>query len=185
MTVLLMPRWAGDAASDFYPWLSRELDEELLVAPLSPSPNAPTVEGCRTALEETLGTRSLADTVIVGHSVGNQAILRWLATRDDRARGFVAVAGWWDIDERWDSILPFIVDNFDVDRAQKAAGKVRVFLSDNDPFTSDTRENAQTWEEKMGADVTVLPGRAHFNVEQFDELLVTLRGAFVDDKASP
>lgn len=178
MTVLLMPRWSGDQTSDFYPWLTRELDDALLVAPLAPSKDAPTIDHCVRSLEKTFEGRSLEDTIVVGHSVGNQALLRWLAQRNDRARGFVAVAGWWDVDEPWETIRPFIEDAFDIERAKKAAGKVRVFLSDNDPFTSDERANGRTWEEKMGAQVTVLPGRAHFNDETFEELLEALRNEF-------
>jgi hypothetical protein len=173
--VCLVPRWSGTRDSDYFPWLLRELrdhDVQARVAPLLPTPDEPKLAATVRSIDDTVTRPALARTVLVAHSVGCQAALRWLAQRPDgeRVRAFVAVAGWWEIDAPWPSIKPFLDEPFDVDRARAAAGDTFVYLGDNDPFTSDQQRNAALWRERMGARVTTVPGGAHLNVERFDEL---------------
>ena len=186
--VTIVPRWAGSPSSDWYPWLSRELsgrdglDVEVLEMP---NYQTPVIEQCVAALREHLGEnlRALAGTILVGHSVGCQALMRYLASlepADGDGDGvgparLVCVAGWWKVDEPWPSIRPWIDTSIDLPRLRAATPSgLSVLLSDNDPFTADWRDNGSMWEQRLDADVRVFPERKHFNAEAEPQVLALL-----------
>lgn len=164
--ILLVPRWAGTAASDCYPWLAREVARRaphvgFEVAPLLPAPDRPEIEACLAPLADLAPARSL----LVGHSVGCQVLLRALARLPDgvRAPALLCIAGWWTVDRPWDTLRPWIETPFDRSRAAARCGRIEVLLSDDDPYTSDTGETRRRFVEELGAAVRITPGRRHFN----------------------
>jgi hypothetical protein len=108
---------------------------------------------------------SLEETCFLGHSVGCQAVLRFLSTMPAGARtaGVLCVAGWWTVDAPWDTIRPWIDTPFDIARARAVCGRVITLISDNDQFTADWQTTQQLWAERLGAEVRVIPGAQHFN----------------------
>ena len=171
--LLVVPRWAGRPESDFYPWLLTtllrehpDLFAEIRVLDL-PRPELPDVETWPAAISEALGTDAdqLANTYVLAHSVGCQAVLRSLGRLPEGSQvaGFLAVAGWFAIDKPWDSIRPWLAPIPELPRARAAAQKLLVLLSDNDPFTSDSAANQRDWEERLGAHVKLAPAALHFN----------------------
>jgi uncharacterized protein len=184
--IAMVPRWSGGPNHDWYPWIRAELaashpQVRVDVVEL-PNRDAPVIEQCVAALEAELGTdvASLANTLLVGHSVGCQAIMRYLAEQPPGADPealprLVCVAGWWTVDEPWPSIRPWIDTPLALPRLRANQGSVTVLLSDNDPFTRDARANQQTWEQRLDADVRVNPGGRHFNGEQEPAVLKLIR----------
>lgn len=165
--IVVMPRWSGTPSSDWYPWLRTALagwGGALDVLAL-PEKDAPTIEGCVGAIEDAVADATLGATLLVGHSVGCQAMVRYLAKRPAgvEAAGLLAVAGWWAVDRPWASIVPWVETPVDSERARAAAGRTVVLLSDDDPFTADHEENGQAWQVRMGAEVRLVPGAKHFN----------------------
>ncbi len=161
MRLVLMPRWSGTATSDWYPWLADELETPVTVAELD-VPDAPTIEGCVARLRAAVGDDP--DTYLVGHSVSCLAIVHMLAAfSEGRVPGAVFVAGWWHVDEPWDTLRPWMETPVDAAAARRAVDRSYVLLSDNDPFTADHRETSRLWRERLGADVRIVPGAAHFN----------------------
>lgn len=186
--VCIVPRWAGGADSDWYPWIRAELAREygsaVQVDVLElPNPKEPLIEQCVAALVTELGDdpRALSETLLVGHSVGCQALMRYLASlapTGDEPEGveqLVCVAGWWTVDEPWPSIRPWIDTRIDLPRLRATAGRVSVLLSDNDPFTADWRANKTAWELRLDASVRVAPGGKHFNRSEEPAVLELLR----------
>lgn len=175
MRLLIVPRWSGTPASDWYPWLVRSVTpagvfNDVTIGDM-PHPSCPTIDSWPAKLAELLATAAPDGTMLVGHSVGCQAILRFLAQRPPlgqsrpatKFHGLLCVAGWWSVDRPWDSILPWIEDPYDVAQARAAVGRVEVLLSDNDPFTSDHEQTRRVWQERMGASVRVISSAKHFN----------------------
>jgi uncharacterized protein len=167
--ILLVPRWAGTATSDWYPWLTRELASRapavrIEVAPLRPEPAAPEIEACLGAL----GALDPARTLLVGHSVGCQVLMRALA-RDPggaRAPALLLVAGWWTVDQPWDTLRPWIDTPFEHARVVARCERIEVLLSDDDPYTRDAEETRRRFAEGLGAAVQIVPGRRHFNAPE-------------------
>src|SRR6185369_8257720 len=75
----------------------------------------------------------------------------------------VCVAGWWTVDEPWPSIRPWIDAPLDAARVRANAPRIRAILSDDDPFTADSRAAAERFERELGATVTIVRGGRHFN----------------------
>ncbi len=176
--IVLVPRWAGTGESDFYPWLRERVGVAVTTAPLLPSPGAPEVEPTTEAVLRALGDdpEALARTVIMGHSVGAQAAMRALARLEGggQVRGLLCVAGWWSVDEPWGALLPW-QEPFAFERARAAAASTKVLLSDGDPFTADARATGRLFQERLGAEVVVVPGAKHFNATPQPEVLAALR----------
>lgn len=182
--LLIVPRWGGHPASDFYPWLLERLraaqpgtfTEARGLA--LPRPELPDVVAWPAAINEALGQdpAQLANTYVLAHSVGCQALLRSLASLPDGVKlgGALCVAGWWQIDHPWDTIRPWLDPLPQLARVRAAMSKLTVLLSDNDPFTADHGANRQMWEQRLGADVRLAPGGRHFNASEEPAVLAAL-----------
>jgi predicted alpha/beta hydrolase family esterase len=181
--IVIMPRWAGTPSSDWYPWIRTELARShpvLRVDTLElPNRSAPVIDECVRALEAELGTdlSALASTLLVGHSVGCQALMRYLSAQPESAAvpRLVCVAGWWTIDEPWPTIRPWIETPIELPRLRANTAGVTVLLSDDDPFTRDWQSNQATWVQQLDADVRISVGGRHFNAEQEPAVLELLR----------
>jgi uncharacterized protein len=166
--VVIVPRWAGHATSDWYPWFIRECSHRHGFSDIRalelPSPEAPTIDGWTAAISAALDHDALAETILVGHSVGCRALMHALA-RLPAGRtigGLACVAGWWTVDRPWPTIIPWIEAPLDLDRVRAAAPTIEVIVSDNDPFTALSAADVARW-EALGARVRVIHGGLHFN----------------------
>jgi uncharacterized protein len=187
--LIIIPRWSGTPASDWYPWITAELAAmrprpfDPVAAAAMPNPSLPTIPAWTGRVRELLGDdpAELARTVIVGHSVGCQAVLRALAELPEgvQVAGALCVAGWFWTDSPWDSLIPWIDTPFDLARAQQAASnRIVVIMSDNDPHTADWRANSAAWQERLGAEAVLVPGGQHFNGPRYPIILQTLLDHF-------
>lgn len=184
MRALLVPRWGGGPDDDWYGWLADELDpdpsvEALDVVELAPRANAPEPEACVAGLAEATGAAIADRLVLIGHSVGCQALLRFLAAAapEGPELDLVCIAGWWGVDQPWEEIEPWLRDDYDVERARAAVGSTTVLLSDNDPFTANHRATANLWRERMGAEIALCPRAGHFNAGAEPAVLDIVRTA--------
>jgi predicted alpha/beta hydrolase family esterase len=111
------------------------------------------------------------DVFLVGHSVGCQAIVRFLALSGTsqvfaggwlRLGGVLLVAAWFAVLDPWETIEPWCTTPFDCAAARTALGgsPMQVLLSDNDKYTPDFEQNAAQWLERLGATVRILPVRS-------------------------
>lgn len=165
-TVVVVPRWGGRASDDWYPEVRRVAGVPTRLVALAPTAEAPAPRECAAALRRALFGTDPPTTVLVGHSVGCQVLLRHLAAEGPSAGRFaamIAVAGWWGVDDPWPSLLPWLEPVDGLQRARAAVSSVEVLLSDDDPYTADWRRNRALWRERLDAHVVVEPGAGHFN----------------------
>ena len=96
--VILVHRWSGGPSDDWRPWLQDELGQRgyNVLSPEMPDMDTPVIEKWVGKLREVVGVPD-ADTYFVGHSIGCQAILRYLETIDTPVGGALFVAGWFDL----------------------------------------------------------------------------------------
>jgi hypothetical protein len=183
--LFIVPRWAGRPDTDFYLWLESQIREArqgiTSVRTLDmPNPAQPTIEAWVGALAKAVGPTPEPSTLLMGHSVGCQTVIRYLATLPPGRviDGVLLVAAWWDVDKPWESIVPWIETPVDLARVRAAARRFVVLQSDNDPFTADHARNRRLWEERLGAEVVLAPGARHFNNPREPAVLETLLSRF-------
>lgn len=186
MRLVVIPRWGGTSADDFYPWLVRTMaadhgdvfdDVDVVDMPLPHEPELGLwVAATRLAIG---GSEQAARTVIAGHSVGFQSVMRALAELEDDVvvAAAVGIAPWWAVDKPWPAIRPWIDTPFDHERTRSAAHRIHCLLSTNDPFTHDHGRTRHLFEDRLGAHVRVVDDARHFNAAQEPEVLRTLLDA--------
>jgi predicted alpha/beta hydrolase family esterase len=180
--LLLVPRWSGHEDSDCYPWLRRRLVEsgfrgELAAVPLMP-PDAPDLSATVAAVREGLGSAERAErTLVLGHSVGAQAVMRAIAELPEGTRvgAVLLLAGWWSVDRPWPTIVPWIETPFAGARTRAAARRCVVLISTDDPVTADAATTRRLFEERLGAEVQTHENAKHFNASEEPVVLEAAR----------
>jgi predicted alpha/beta hydrolase family esterase len=180
--IVVVPRWGGTPDDDWYPWARRELAGITVELLAMPEPASPTIEAWTATVLEALGDDpyALAQTMLVGHSVGAQAAMRAVARLGDgrAVAKLVAVAGWFAIDAPWPAIQPWIDTPIDPVQVRAGAHEIHVLLSTNDPFSRDYEANAAVWRDQLEAHVEVVAGAGHFNAATEPVVLAHLRQLF-------
>jgi predicted alpha/beta hydrolase family esterase len=188
---LLVPRFGGDATADWYPTALRRLAALGIgtkVVPLLPAPTAPGIDETVAAIAAAVGDdpQEIAETILIGHSVGSRALLAYLSRHGAHRSfaGFVSVAGWFTLDDlsAYPALAPWVNLDLDVASIAASAGPVTVHLSDNDPFTVDWRANATDWLGRLGAAVHIAHGAGHYMTTSPGPVLDTIYVA--SDRAS-
>lgn len=171
--IVIVHRWSGGPNDDWRPWLKTQLEKlgyEVLV-PKMPDSDAPIIEKWVGHLSEVVGMPD-KDTYFVGHSIGCQAILRYLDAHlfkpMETVGGAVFVAGWFDLknledDEARAIAKPWIERPINPVKIQTVLTKSTLIISDNDPFDS-FEENKRRFSE-LGSKIIVLHGAGHITAD--------------------
>jgi len=103
---VLVPRFGGDATADWYstavPQLAG-LGIRTKVVSLLPEPTAPGIDETVAAIAKAVAgnPHEIAQTILIGHSVGSRALLAYLSRHGAHRTfaGLVSVAGWFTVDD--------------------------------------------------------------------------------------
>lgn len=165
--VVIIHRWTSSPQGDWLPWLKGELEAKGydVLVPAMPHTDTPTIDEWIEKLTHTVGEPD-ENTHFVGHSIGPQTIMRYLAQSRAKVGKLVFIAGWFtlfDLEDEEDNAIarPWITRPIDFAAVKKAAASITVFLSDDDYFVP-LEENKKIFEEKLDAKVIVRHGRKHF-----------------------
>lgn len=177
--VYIIHRWSGGPNDDWRPWLKQELEKRgyQVFSLAMPDPYTPVIKKWVDKIAEEVGTLD-EETFFVGHSIGCQAILRYLETVDTQVGGAFFVAGWFDLhnleDEEVKEIAkPWIETKIDLEKVENNLQKSCLFISDNDPYGCFDL-NKEKFNE-LGSEIIVLPNAGHITEDDgFKELPVLL-----------
>lgn len=161
--------WDDSPEAAWIPWLKKQLEGKgfAVTAPAMPNPEEPVIEEWVGYLSEFVGEPD-EDDVFVGHSIGCQTILRYLATlpEEKRIKGAVLVAPWLHlphIAEEGEEVLalarPWLETPIDFEKVRARTGKIVVILSDNDPH--GPIEDKPLFEKNLGAEIIVKHDGGH------------------------
>ena len=174
------------------PWLKRELEKEgcLVSLPAMPQPKHPLIAEWVHFIDQLVGTPDAA-TFLIGHSLGCQAVLRYLekigATGGSVAKT-VLVAGMFPLGmspteaakatEGNAVLIPWFTNAVDPRVVKAAAGQCTVILSDHDPYIN-VLQAAETFRATLDPKIVIVRGGGHFNeddrVMKLPEALSALR----------
>jgi len=161
--------WDGCPEEGWFPWLKRELEKKgfEVQVPAMPEPAEPKIETWVPYLAEIVGEPD-ENTILVGHSIGCQAIIRYLETLPENAKigGVVFVAGWFTLmnlktDREKEIAKLWLEMPIDFEKVKKHTKNFFAVFSDNDDVVP--LNNKEMFEERLGAKAVVEHGKGHFS----------------------
>lgn len=186
--VFIVHGWDGHPEEGWFPWLRQELESKNfeVIIPQMPEAKVPKIENWVPALAAVVGVPN-DGTYFVGHSMGCQAILRYLDTLSEGSKvgGAVFVAGFakrltnLGIDDGEDEeannaiAAPWLERPLDWPKIKSILPKSAAIFSDNDPFVP--LDNQDDFKEKLGSQIIIEHEKSHFSGEEgFTNLPVAL-----------
>jgi uncharacterized protein len=182
--VYIIHGWGGNSNEGWLTWLGKQLDDIGLdvVIPDMPNTDAPKIEEWVGYLQELIPNPD-ENTFFVGHSIGCQAIIRYLEKLENaKIGGAVFVAGWFNLtglesNEEKEIAKLWIENPIDFEKVKSAASSFTAILSDNDPYVS-LAETKEMFEKKLGAKVVIEKNKGHFteddNVFELPEVVQSI-----------
>ncbi len=158
------------------PWLKRELTKRgyAVALPAMPNPDRPSRTGWIRFIAKLVGEPD-AGTVMIGHSLGCQAVIRYLETLGAKGKSVgqtVLVAGSFPPNLSLaeakarvgdhPALLPWFTVGVDARNVKKAAGRCTMILSDDDPYIP-VRQARATLRAKLNPKIIMEHGKGHFN----------------------
>lgn len=178
--------WDGQPDSGWLASLRLALEQQgfNVTAPALPHPDRPTIADWVATLARSVGQPD-SQLVLIGHSIGCQTILRYLAQVATPIAGALLVAGFSTLHnlataEEKTIAAPWLVTPIDTAAVRIQCPHLRVYLSDNDAWVP-LEPNRDWFTEQLGAEVVVCAQAEHFTGSAGEQLvpeLVTLAQAW-------
>ena len=171
--VFIVHGWGGNSNEGWLVWLKNQLLGEgfEVVVPDMPDTDNPKIGALVNHLGSLVGMCD-KDTYFVGHSIGCQAVMRYLEKLSDNEKvgGVVFVAGWLNLtDETWDeNYTKEIADEWintpiNFEKIKKHTNNFVEIASDNDPYVD--LSNTELFRNNLGAKIVVLENKGHISGE--------------------
>lgn len=167
--VIIVHGWGGNPEEGWFPWLKKELESRGYRVSVPPMPDSdnPKIESWVRHLSKIVGKPD-ENTFFVGHSIGCQAILRYLETIDTKVGGAVFVAGWFKLEnleneEEEEIAHPWVANRMDLKKIKTVLPKSTLIISDNDPYGAFD-ENQEDF-RRISSEIKVLHLADHINGE--------------------
>lgn len=171
--VFIIHGWEGSPEEPMFMWLKTELEAvgfEVTI-PTMPNPELPQIKSWLKKIKETV-TNPNDQTYFIGHSVGCQAILRYLETLPDKIQvaGVVLVVPWMELDaqtikeegpEVVEEARPWMESPIYFGKVRAHLEKAVAIFSDNDPYIRSSQQDL--FKDKIGAEIILEPGKGHFD----------------------
>ncbi|MFC1685554.1 RBBP9/YdeN family alpha/beta hydrolase [Nanoarchaeota archaeon] len=169
--VFIIHGWGGSPGG-WHLWMRDELKKKgfEVFNPQMPNTDTPKIEEWVGHLEKLVG-KADEDTYFLGHSIGSQAVMRYLERLPEGVKvgGVVFVAGFfYSNTERMEDlgksiIKPWLETPIDCEEIKKHAGKIVAIFSDNDKHIP--LKNKKLFAEKLHAKIIVEHNKGHYIAE--------------------
>lgn len=169
--VFIIHGWDGYPEEGIFPWLKKELENRgyLVFNPAMPEPLRPNIETWVQFLKEQVSVPD-EETIMFGHSIGAQTILRYLESlpKSKKIKGAVFLAGWvhltdqsYETKEDIEIAKPWLETPLDWVKIKLHTYKFISIFSDNDPLVPIS--DSQIFETNLGAKVIIEHNKEHFS----------------------
>lgn len=168
--IVMIHGYEGAPEEGWKPWLKKTAEEmgfNIQVLAM-PNPFKPRVEEWVNKIKETVGKPD-KNTILVGHSLGCIAALRYLETINVKIRGTILVAGFTS-DLGWENLKNFFKTNINWGKIKCNCDKFVAIHSDNDKYVS--LHYADIFEDELNAKIVVEHNKGHF--DQLNELPILM-----------
>ncbi len=165
---IIVHGWGGHPQEGWFPWLAQELKKKGFEVSVTTMPETahPRIDAWIEHLRELVPYPD-TQTYFIGHSIGCQAILRYLEHLPERVKigGAVFAAGWTTLTnlepEEVPVAEPWLRTPIDFEKIKKHGQRFLALFSDNDEFVP--RENEQVFKKKLGAAIIREKKKGHFS----------------------
>ncbi|MBI2676970.1 MAG: DUF1749 domain-containing protein [Candidatus Yanofskybacteria bacterium] len=171
--VYIIHGWDGSPKEPMLQWLKVSLEEKgyEVFVPEMPEPAVPKIESWVGKLKDVVIPEK--ETIFIGHSIGCQAVLRYLEMLNENIKiaGLVLIAPWMELDrqtleEEGQEVVevakPWMETPIDFQKVKARVGKVVAIFSDNDPFVPLSQKDL--FEKELGAEIIIENDKGHFTV---------------------
>lgn len=169
--VYIIHGWDGYPEEGIFPWLKKELENRgfAVYNPAMPEPSNPKINTWVSFIKEKVGAAD-ESTFLFGHSIGSQAILRYLESLEEgiKVGGAVFLAGFvhltdeaYETDEDPEIAKPWLETPLNWDKIKTHSNKFISIFSDDDPLVPIS--DADIFESKLGAKIIIEHGKQHFS----------------------
>jgi len=184
--VFIVHSWEAHPGDEWYPWMKKELEKKgfHVEVPQMPNTDEPEINAWVSFLKEKVGKPD-SETFFVGHSIGCQAIMRYLESLPlgVKVGGVVFVAGWFHLtgletEEEKETAKPWLETKIDFAKVNKHTKNFVAIFSDDDVFVPVS--DIKIFKEKLNAKTIIKHKMGHFRIadnvdkvrEALDELLM-------------
>jgi hypothetical protein len=179
--VFIVHGWGGNPDVGWFKWISSELSNKgfEVHAARMPCPDNPKIAPWVSHLTK-LVSKPDKDTYFIGHSIGCQAILRYLEKlpEDVKIGGAIFVAGWLNLrnletKEERDIAKSWLESKINLNKVKNKIGKLVALFSDNDPYVP--LEDNLIFKEKLGAKIIIEKSKGHYTETETLKIPVLLK----------
>ncbi len=166
--VYIIHGWEGFPENHWFPWLRKKLEEKgfEVIIPEMPNPEEPDIKewvGKLQAIVKDINGK----TYFIGHSIGCQAIMRFLETLPvgSKVRGIIFVAGFFNLpyletDEEKEIAKPWLETPINTEKIKELTKNIIAIFSDDDPEVA--LSDSKLFKERLNAEIIVERGKRHF-----------------------
>jgi len=172
--IYLIHGWGGGPSSEgWFGWLMEECKKRNieLVIPEMPDTNNPKIEEWVEKMKEIVEMDE--DTYFIGHSIGAQAIMRYLEQLpgDVKVKGLIFIAGWfnlledsYEVDEEREIAKPWIENSINLGKVKEHVDNILAIFSTDDDCVPVS--DSKIFKEKLNAEIIIKENEGHFNETQ-------------------
>jgi len=183
--VFLIHGWGGSPEEPMHVWIKKNLEEKgfEVHVPKMPDADKPKIKPWVKKIEEVVGRVNKED-IFIGHSVGCQAVLRYVEKlyKNERVKKVIFIAPWMHLDkqaieeEGEESISiakPWVETPIDFEKVKTHCNEFIAIFSDNDPYVP--LSNINIFKKNLNSEILILKKRGHFNpshnIDKLPEIL--------------
>ena len=170
--VYLVHCWDGSSDDGWYPWLDSELKRYDIEVVRFDMPNtaSPKIDEWVKTLDSKVNSLD-GGTYFIGHSIGCQAIMRYLETLEvTNIGGILFVAPWLDLlpyaiddEESYETAYPWISTPINFEKIRKFTTNINCIFSSDDYFVSLEQESK--FKQLLNANTVVVKEKGHISAE--------------------
>ncbi|MSR86334.1 hypothetical protein EXS74_02980 [Candidatus Woesearchaeota archaeon] len=173
----LVHGWDGSPTNCWFPWIIKELEKlgYKVKALKMPHPVTPTIKDWVATLEKEI--KPSQETILIGHSIGCQTIMRYLEKPQRKVQAVFFVAGWFHLDsideesgESQEIARPWLEKNIDFKKIKENCKSFTALFSDDDSFVP--LSDAKLFEKNLAAKTIIEHNKAHYDIQMTNPALL-------------
>lgn len=170
---IIIHGWDQRPDQEWLPWLAEELAKKGWVVELPAMPNSP-MPKLSEWMDKLMSLNPDADTVLIGHSLANALILKYMEHENIKLKGVFLVAVWdYQLPDLLEEHGTFFKDGFNYQAIKENNISITIFQSTDDPYLDF--DKGRQLAEKVGATFIGVENAGHFGeksgYKKFPDLL--------------